>query len=127
MLCPKCGTYAAPEDIVCPKCDAPMDHAAYEEEGLRSLRQGKRAREMKAAGASVKPEPKHRAGQGASRAYAAYVDQSTAEIPIYGEDNLMRAPGVSGDTFSRYRRTRQEAEGRGQNARHVQHQNEYLH
>ena len=120
MLCPKCGTYAAPEDIVCPNCDAPMDKAAYEEEGLRALRQGKRARDMKAAGASVKPEPKHRAGQGASRAYAAYVDQSTAEIPIYGEDNLMRAPGVSGDTFSRYRRTRQEAEGRGQNARHVQ-------
>ena len=120
MLCPKCGTYAAPEDIVCPNCDAPMDHAAFEEEGLRSLRQGRRAREMKAAGASVKPEPKHRAGRGASRAYAAYVDQPTAEIPIYGEDHLMRAPGVSGDTFSRYRRTRQEAEGRGQNARQVQ-------
>ncbi|MBR4080693.1 MAG: chitobiase/beta-hexosaminidase C-terminal domain-containing protein [Clostridia bacterium] len=114
MMCPKCMAYLVEERPVCPYCGTTLGDQS-EEDGLQSLRQGKRAREMKAAGAAVRTAPRHRAGRGASRAYVAGDAQSTKEIPIYGDAALMQQPGVSGDTFARYRQTRERAEQNGRN------------
>ena len=118
MLCPHCRTYVIEQKNVCPSCGAPLTHE--EEEGLRALRQGRKARELKAAGAQVKSAPRRHASRGASRAYASPMDQSTRELNVYGDASLMQGAGVGGDTYAGYRRTMLEAEERGRHASRVQ-------
>ena len=41
MLCPDCNTYAAQDEIVCPRCGKLLDRQPTEEEELMSFRQGR--------------------------------------------------------------------------------------
>ena len=80
MLCPHCGSYAGENDILCPGCGALLNHGENREEGVRAIRQGKRAREA-AAAAAPKAAPTGKAG--ASRIYGDPVSkQDTKEISL---------------------------------------------
>lgn len=118
MLCDKCRAYVAEDKKVCPSCGSPLTASSLET-GLQTMRQGKRARELKAAGGAVKQVHKRRTDQGASRAYAP-PEQPTRELPVYGDSEAMRAVTVSGDTYGRYRRTQMESQERGKNAGSIQ-------
>lgn len=92
MLCPHCGTYAGENDILCPGCGVLLNHGENHEEGVRSIRQGRRAREAAAAAApKVTAAPK----AGASRIYVDPVaKQDTREIPLYADPQVFNADGT---------------------------------
>ena len=46
MLCPDCKTYAADDEIVCPKCGKLLDSQNLEDEELMNFRQGRHLRKQ---------------------------------------------------------------------------------
>lgn len=78
MLCPRCGTYADENDILCPGCNAVLNRGENHDEGVRAIRQGRRARES--AGV-VPPKATTTAASGASRTFSDASRQATTEMP----------------------------------------------
>ena len=66
MLCPDCNTYAAEDDIVCPRCGKLLDRQPSEEEELMSFRQG---RHLRKAESELPPPPTVPGSTGASRSF----------------------------------------------------------
>lgn len=92
MLCPHCGTYAGENDILCPGCGVLLNHGENQEEGVRAIRQGRRARN---AAASAAPKPAATGKAGASRIYVDPVaKQDTREIPLYADPQVFNADGT---------------------------------
>ena len=82
MLCPFCGHYGGDSDIICPRCGKLLPRGENKDEGVRAIRQGKRARLEAASGQT--PIWMERQGTGRS-----YVDPDTrptsgGEIPRTG-------------------------------------------
>ena len=76
MLCPDCNTYAAEDDIVCPRCGKLLDRQATEEEELMSFRQG---RHLRKAQQELPPPPATPGSTGASRSFEDIRPRETAE------------------------------------------------
>ncbi|MGN1370096.1 MAG: chitobiase/beta-hexosaminidase C-terminal domain-containing protein [Aristaeellaceae bacterium] len=76
MLCPDCNTYAAEDDIVCPRCGKLLDRQAMEEEELMRFRQG---RHLRKAEESLPPPPIVPGSTGASRSFEDTRPRETAE------------------------------------------------
>ena len=76
MLCPDCQTYAAEEDIVCPRCGKLLDRQASEEEELMSFRQG---RHLRRAESELPPPPVAPGSTGASRSFEDMHPRESAE------------------------------------------------
>lgn len=92
MLCPHCGSYAGENDILCPGCGALLNHGENREEGVRTIRQGRRARNASAAAA---PRAASTGKAGASRIYVdPVVKQDTKEVPLYADPQVFNADGT---------------------------------
>lgn len=89
MLCPHCGAYAGENDILCPGCGTLLNHGENHDEGVRAIRQGRRAREN--AGAAPKPAPA--ADGGASRTFSEQPRQTSADIPLMADHQVFNADG----------------------------------
>lgn len=76
MLCPDCNTYAAEDDIVCPRCGKLLDRQPTEEEELMRFRQG---RHLRRAQAELPPPPAAPGSTGASRSFEDTRPRETAE------------------------------------------------
>lgn len=76
MLCPDCNTYAAEDDIVCPRCGKLLDRQAAEEEELMSFRQGRHLRKVQD---ELPPPPAMPGSTGASRSFEDIRPRETAE------------------------------------------------
>ena len=76
MLCPDCNTYAAEDDIVCPRCGKLLDRKPSEEEELMSFRQG---RHLRKAQEELPPPPARPGSTGASRSFEDTHPRETAE------------------------------------------------
>ena len=76
MLCPDCNTYAAEDDIVCPRCGKLLDRQATEEEELMSFRQGRHLRKVQE---ELPPPPAMPGSTGASRSFEDIRPRETAE------------------------------------------------
>lgn len=76
MLCPDCNTYAAEDDIVCPRCGKLLDRQASEEEELMSFRQGRHLRKVQD---ELPPPPAAPGSTGASRSFEDIRPRETAE------------------------------------------------
>ena len=76
MLCPDCQTYAAEEDIVCPRCGKLLNRQASEEEELMSFRQG---RHLRRAESELPPPPVEPGSTGASRSFEDVHPRQSAE------------------------------------------------
>lgn len=103
MLCPRCGTYVAAEDVVCPGCGAAVEHS-QPEEGVRAIRQGKRGRETMAAASSTARHARA-SDRGASRTPVQPIRQAPAEdIPVYGDTGRLGLDGQTAEGgYARYR------------------------
>lgn len=103
MLCPHCGSYAGENDILCPGCGALIDRGDNKEEGVRSIRQGKRARDH----TPVQPKPNASGKAGASRIYVDPIaKQDTKEIPLYADPQVLGGDGTPLATgYDRHRRS----------------------
>lgn len=89
MLCPHCGAYAGENDILCPGCGTLLNHGENHDEGVRAIRQGRRAREN--AGAAPKPAPA--SDGGASRTFSEQPRQTSADIPLMADHQVFNADG----------------------------------
>lgn len=89
MLCPHCGAYAGENDILCPGCGTLLNHGENHDEGVRAIRQGRRAREN--AGAAPKPAPA--ADGGASRTFSEQPRQTSTDIPLMADHQVFNADG----------------------------------
>ena len=76
MLCPDCNTYAAEDDIVCPRCGKLLDRKPSEEEELMNFRQG---RHLRKAQEELPPPPVRPGSTGASRSFEDIRPRETAE------------------------------------------------
>ena len=76
MLCPDCQTYAAEEDIVCPRCGKLLNRQASDEEELMSFRQG---RHLRRAESTLPPPPAAPGSTGASRSFEDVHPRESAE------------------------------------------------
>ena len=76
MLYPDCNTYAAEDDIVCPRCGKLLDRQATEEEELMSFRQGRHLRKVQE---ELPPPPAMPGSTGASRSFEDIRPRETAE------------------------------------------------
>ena len=76
MLCPDCKTYAAENDIVCPRCGKLLDRQPSEEEELMSFRQGRHLRRVQS---ELPPPPAAPGSTGASRSFEDTRPRETAE------------------------------------------------
>lgn len=76
MLCPDCNTYAAEDDIVCPRCGKLLDRQPTEEEELMSFRQGRHLRKVEQ---ELPPPPMTPGSTGASRSFEDTRPRETAE------------------------------------------------
>ncbi len=76
MLCPDCNTYAAEDDIVCPRCGKLLDRQPTEEEELMSFRQGRHLRKVQE---ELPPPPVAPGSTGASRSFEDIRPRQTAE------------------------------------------------
>ena len=76
MLCPDCNTYAAEDDIVCPRCGKLLNRQASEEEELMSFRQGRHLRKVQE---ELPPPPTIPGSTGASRSFEDTRPRETAE------------------------------------------------
>ena len=76
MLCPDCNTYAAEDEIVCPRCGKLLDRQATEEEELMSFRQGRHLRKVES---ELPPPPAAPGSTGASRSFEDVRPRETAE------------------------------------------------
>lgn len=103
MLCPHCGGYAGDNDILCPGCGTLLNHGENHEEGVRAIRQGRRAREN--AGPTPKQPPTGKAG--ASRIYVdAAAQQDTGKVPLSPDPQVFNADGTPLSTgYDRPQRT----------------------
>lgn len=91
MLCPHCGSYAGENDILCPGCGTLLNRGENHEEGVRAIRQGKRARMAEKA----PPKQPHTGKAGASRIYVdPAAKQSTSDIPLYADPQVFNADGT---------------------------------
>lgn len=89
MLCPHCGAYAGENDILCPGCGTLLNHGENHDEGVRAIRQGRRAREN--AGAAPKPAPA--SDGGASRTFSEQPKQTSTDIPLMADHQVFNADG----------------------------------
>lgn len=89
MLCPHCGAYAGENDILCPGCGTLLNHGENHDEGVRAIRQGRRAREN--AGAAPKPAPA--SDGGASRTFSEQPRQTSTDIPLMADHQVFNADG----------------------------------
>ena len=93
MLCPHCGSYAGENDILCPGCGALLNHGENHEEGVRAIRQGRRARAAASASAATRNTSMPKAG--ASRIYVDPASkQDTREIPLFADPQVFNADGT---------------------------------
>ena len=76
MLCPDCNTYAAENEIVCPRCGKLLDRQVTEEEELMSFRQG---RHLRKAQQELPPPPIMPGSSGASRSFEDTRPRESAE------------------------------------------------
>ncbi len=76
MLCPDCHTYAAEDEIVCPRCGKLLDRQAEEEEELMRFRQGRHLRKIEE---ELPPPPITPGSTGASRSFEDTRPRETAE------------------------------------------------
>ena len=76
MLCPDCNTYAAENEIVCPRCGKLLDRQVTEEEELMSFRQG---RHLRKAQEELPPPPMMPGSSGASRSFEDTRPRESAE------------------------------------------------
>lgn len=93
MICSRCGTYVARNEIVCPVCGAPADHTA-KEEGLQAIRQGKHVNEIPVAA----PAPVRRRRGSSRDAGAAHTLPESAATPIYFDADRIAAARAAEDT-----------------------------
>ena len=76
MLCPDCNTYAAENEIVCPRCGKLLDRQVTQEEELMSFRQGRHLRKVR----EELPQPPIMPGSsGASRSFEDTRPRESAE------------------------------------------------
>lgn len=91
MLCPKCRSYVSDNDILCPGCGALLSRAENHDEGVRAIRQGRRAR-------STPPAAESKPTGGRSGASRVYVDAGAkadpAETPLYADPEVFNADGT---------------------------------
>ena len=92
MLCPDCNTYAAEDDIVCPRCGKLLDRQPSEEEELMSFRQG---RHLRKAQEELPPPPRMPGSTGASRSFEDIRPRETAESTgaAYGRRESLATTG----------------------------------
>ena len=76
MLCPDCNTYAAENEIVCPRCGKLLDRQVTKEEELMSFRQG---RHLRKAQQELPPPPIMPGSSGASRSFEDTRPRESAE------------------------------------------------
>ena len=76
MLCPDCNTYAAENEIVCPRCGKLLDRQVTEEEELMSFRQGRHLRKVRE---ELPPPPIMPGSSGASRSFEDIRPREAAE------------------------------------------------
>ena len=76
MLCPDCNTYAAENEIVCPRCGKLLDRQVTEEEELMSFRQGRHLRKLQE---ELPPPPMMPGSSGASRSFEDTRPRESAE------------------------------------------------
>ncbi len=93
MLCPDCNTYAAEDEIVCPRCGKLLDRQMSGEEELMSFRQG---RHLRRAEAEVPAPPKAPGSSGASRSFEDTRPRETAEETgaVYSRRESLASTGV---------------------------------
>ena len=86
MLCPKCGSYATGEDILCPQCGALLTDNEEQENGVRSIRQGRSG--SRAGTSAGKAQTSNRPG--ASRTYvdASARQGNTTNIPLWADPEI---------------------------------------
>ncbi len=92
MLCPDCHTYAAEDDIVCPRCGKLLDKEPTEEEELMSFRQGRHLRQVQE---ELPPAPARPGSTGASRSFEDTRPLETAESTgaLYGRRETLAGTG----------------------------------
>lgn len=114
MLCQRCGNYVAPDDIICPSCGALIERGDTQEEGVKAIRQGKRAREEAANTRPAAPRPR-----GASRVRVDVAVQDNRALPP--EDDAADMPPVVERPRSRasYGDTEDTPVAFGSGARHI--------
>ncbi|MBE5811135.1 MAG: hypothetical protein E7318_09420 [Clostridiales bacterium] len=76
MLCPDCNTYAAENEIVCPRCGKLLDRQVTEEEELMNFRQGRHLRRVQQ---ELPPPPMMPGSSGASRSFEDIRPRESAE------------------------------------------------
>lgn len=97
MLCPRCGTYAEDNDILCPGCNAVLNHGENHDQGVRAIRQGRRARES----AAQAPKPAPAAGGGASHTFSEPPEQPLKKMDGERLSHPDDPPEVPADGFDR--------------------------
>ena len=86
MLCPKCGSYATGEDILCSQCGALLTDNEEQPRGAQSIRQGRSGpRSTPAASKTMLPNR-----QGSSRTYvdASARSGNTTNIPLWADPEI---------------------------------------
>ncbi len=91
MLCPDCHTYAADDEIVCPRCGKLLEKGGTEEEELMRFRQG---RHLRIEEAELPPEPVI-GTHGASRSFEDTKPMDTAMMSgaYYGRRETLAGTG----------------------------------
>ena len=86
MLCPKCGSYAAGEDILCSQCGALLTENEEASSGVRNIRQGRSG--SRATASSSRTMLPNR--QGSSRTYvdASARTGNTTNIPLWADPEI---------------------------------------
>ena len=92
MLCPKCGTYATDEEIVCRRCGKLLERGSGDSEDLMSFRQGRHLRNKQTA---IEPPREQHGSSGASRSFEDTTPPPVREssAAIYGERDVLSETG----------------------------------
>ncbi len=93
MLCPDCNTYAAEDEIVCPRCGKLLDRQLSGEEELMNFRQG---RHLLKEQQTASPQPSAPGSSGASRSFEDTRPRETAEETgaVYSRRESLASTGV---------------------------------
>lgn len=93
MLCPDCKTYAADDEIVCPKCGKLLDSQNLEDEELMNFRQGRHLRKQEE---TIPPPPAAPGSTGASRSFEDTHPRETAEETgaVYARRETLASTGI---------------------------------
>ena len=86
MLCPKCGSYADGEDILCPQCGALLTESEEQESGVRSIRQGRNS--QRSAPASRRAAPSSRVGSSRTYVDASARTNNGTNIPLWADPEI---------------------------------------